>query len=124
MNQDIKFRYRLKNKSGDLKTVVFTLQAIEGGALLPYFGNYWKVEKREAFTGIKDRNKKEVFEGDVLKVNSFQVAIPNEIAEVTLQDGCFAVKTSTMYGLDGMKCLRDLGDIEVIGSAQDNPELL
>lgn len=66
MNPDIKIRYRLKNKSGDLKTVTFTIQEIENGILLRYFGNYWEVIGRDRYTGMEDKNGVEIFQGDII----------------------------------------------------------
>lgn len=67
------------------------------------------------FTGLKDKNGKDVYESDILQVRSYRVAV------VWFAEGaCFRYSTS-----DGnLNSPLNYDDIEVIGNCWENPELL
>jgi uncharacterized phage protein (TIGR01671 family) len=65
------------------------------------------------FTGLKDKNGKEIYEGDV-------VITPKGICSVTFEFGCFYTITVSRYRIGGWGS----GRIEVIGNIYESPELL
>jgi hypothetical protein len=68
------------------------------------------------FTGLKDKNGNEIYEGDVLSINDFS-------CPVTFSDGCFQLKSSPNQGtspLTGERASR----LKVIGNIYQHPELL
>lgn len=70
------------------------------------------------FTGLKDKNGKEIYEGDIVKLEQWNPSI----AEVVFDRGgfCFRFKKDDTYYPDG----KYLEEGEVIGNIYENPELL
>jgi uncharacterized phage protein (TIGR01671 family) len=66
------------------------------------------------FTGLKDKNGKEIYERDILE---FYAKRGERISEVTFDSGVFGTSTEPLYMLDLALC-------EVIGSIYENPELI
>lgn len=76
------------------------------------------------FTGLYDKNRKEIYEGDIIKYldydNNNLITLRNSVVEY--YKGCFVYKLA-----DGRKQLlgtTDIHDFEVIGNIYDNPEMI
>lgn len=70
------------------------------------------------YTGLKDKNGKEIYEGDILSTGNLESG--HRIVEVYFKDGCFYTKD------ESFKKWRVAGwrTTEIIGNIYENPELL
>ena len=75
------------------------------------------------YTGLKDKNGKRIFEGDVAKVLQGK---DKDIAYVGFENGAFMLypKTGNIYERTLWSYWYNDWDVEVIGNITDNPELL
>ena len=74
------------------------------------------------YTGMKDKNGKRIFEGDIAKVLQGK---DKDIAYVGFENGAFMLypKTGNIYERTLWEYWYNDWDVEVIGNITDNPEL-
>uniref|UniRef100_A0A6M3LPJ6 Putative YopX protein n=1 Tax=viral metagenome TaxID=1070528 RepID=A0A6M3LPJ6_9ZZZZ len=70
--------------------------------------------KKQLYTGLQDKNGKEIYEGDICKHTSGQV----EVNSVEYYVGEWHLEPHDLYLSD------ECGEVEVIGNIYENPELL
>ena len=71
------------------------------------------------FTGLKDKNGKEIYEGDVVKGG-----VIGELVEIYWRNGGFGIKNQFTKDNPDSITFIDLEACEVIGNIYENPELL
>ena len=98
------------------------------------YNDYFDIEDMilMQYTGLKDKNGKEIYEGDIVKVKLYKGEEEKYfIGKVEYFGSNFIVDTDNnseyhIYDLDGfgIDYRYNLEDCEVIGNIYDNPELL
>lgn len=123
MNREIKFRvWSEKNK----KMLEIQKHSFKTGKSMPYGYNIaYDFGELMQYTGLKDENGKEIYEGDILsiKIYSRDKIIVQCKALVEFKDGCFGV----IWGYDkSFLSLKSFFNtkFEVVGNKYENPEIL
>lgn len=87
----------------------------------------------QQYTGLKDKNSKEIYEGDIVKQTDPRLKGRGdwyeEFYEIKFEDGCFMA----VFGKGKNYCAEpvaryleypEYSDVEIIGNIYENPELL
>jgi len=72
------------------------------------------------FTGLHDKNGREIYEGDIVRL---EAGVWSDVAEVVFNNGCFILKCDYWYW-SGRCISAHYGEYEVIGNIYENPKLL
>ncbi len=119
--REIKFKYYFENRNyGGFYKQLISLEDIENG-LLEDENDFleYEIKHKMQYTGLKDVNGVEIYEGDILRDD-----IEDEYAAVEFIDGAFVVGWES--GSYQTECLLfdDCKHCYVIGNIYQNPELI
>ena len=128
--REIKFRAwdnKRKEWCKDIDNQLFVNPKVKGKYFYIHDHSYTGYEEMliSQHTGLKDKNGKEIFEGDILEIDGGGER--TAICPVFFRDGCFVIRniapkgkyTELRYYVDMSFCR-----CEIIGNIYENPELL
>jgi len=122
--REIKFRAWDKNKKvmtfvGELAWLVGGLHFMDAGACQGFID---KDAELMQFTGLKDKNGKEIYEGDLIKLDSFMPPV----MQICFIEGAFCIADRNGHYTADMHYVHHAGinQSEVIGNIYENKDLV
>ena len=122
MKRQIRFRAWLPNE----KTMIGHREVIER-AHLQFDGSLNASDIVMQFTGLLDRNGREIYESDIVVI---KMGESERFSEVIFESGGFIVEADGFFGTEEYDtlligcCVDEMDEVIVIGNIHENPELL
>lgn len=116
-NRELRFRVWDKKKNKYLNPTN-RIKLTLGGKVTKAGEWSYAVDKNcivQQYAGLKDKNRKKIYEGDILKCIN-RTADP--YVKVEFENGCFMIEKRIFRDFTGYN------DIEIVGNIMENPDLL
>lgn len=127
---DKKFKYICKRSNGHTFQQIFTLRQIELGEALKWIEINHIIEKelfKCHFIGLKDENKKEIYEGDIIQtIEQTMTHGDVEVIGVVEYDensACYVLMLPQYGNSISINNFTELG-MEIIGNENQNPNII
>lgn len=122
--REIKFNYLVKRDNGYSFNKTFFLCDIENGDVLHWIKvnniNKKDIHKRQ-YIGLKDKNKKEIYEGDIVKGTwKGKMLIKDILGTVDFDEGMFGLENQN----DGDAYSLNRLIVKIIGNKYENKDLI
>ena len=122
--REIKFRAWVKDRKAIFEVVLINYVTKKVTYLLERVGDLLNIRHEKfndtelmQYAGLKDKNEKEIYEGDIFHIGSKKILYVVEWIDCGLKGK--QIKNKSWIGLDYWK-----DDIEVIGNIYENPEVI
>lgn len=115
-------KFRAIPKRDGYETFFFTLE--DQGGWRPEDAVFESDCHISQFTGLKDKNGKEIYEGDLVRMDRIKHPYMNGVWRIVFRHGCFTIGEDGMYFWDYGKGMNADDTIEAIGNIHENPDLL
>ena len=122
--REIKFRAWVKEKKAIFEVILIDYVTKKVTYIVERIGHLLNIRHDKfndvelmQYTGLKDKNRKEIYEGDIFHIGSKKILYVVEWIDCGLKGR--QIKNKSWIGLDYWK-----DDIEVIGNIYENPEVI
>jgi uncharacterized phage protein (TIGR01671 family) len=119
--REIKFRAWVNDLGDEFMVYMPDLEFMDNGLWFPFERHSTTLIQLMQYTGLKDKNGKEIYEGDIMRVDDRETSI----GEIVFDDAEFKLKMVKFKNvLWKLKYKNQKRSGEVIGNIYENPELI